>query len=118
MNTANYSGLNIGVQLVKHFPHMNTDREILYGVNTVDSITGVEVIESADYNADFFIFCYVDQLSGKEVFGICYTVPPVQNQDAPVHIRYNEFLTKYGTLNEAESALAQMINQRAFYLQR
>ena len=111
MNTANYLNLNIGVSLVKHFPFMNSDSEILYGVNVNSKISGAEVVDSCDYDTDFFIYVYVGA-SNEEVFGICYTVESPQTQDTPADYDYRDYRTRYKTLDEAEVALAQMITER------
>lgn len=116
MNTANYLNLPIGIVLVKHFPFMNSDSEILYGVNVNSKISGAIIIDSDEYDTEFFIFSYVDQLSGEEVFGFCYTVESPQTWDTPADYDYNEFPTRYKTLDEAEKALAQMIDQRGVYV--
>lgn len=116
MNTDNYLNLNIGVQLVKHFPFMNSDQEILYGVNVNSQISGVEVVDTCDYDTEFFIYAYVGAIN-EEVFGICYTVESPQTWDTPADYDYRDFMVTYKTLDEAEKTLAMMINQRAFYLQ-
>lgn len=109
MNIENYSNLPIGIVLVKHFPFMQDDQTIIYGVNVNSKISGVVVLDSVEDDTEFFIFCYVDQLSGEQVFGICYTETSPQTWDTPADYDYRESLSKYKTLDEAEVALAEMI---------